>query len=116
MPPWVSGVVVTARSLSRECALHGLRSHPPGDSVTGQSRSCQGTRVTSAPVSTPTGPFIPAGSSELRGRLGECNLLAALVDAVRGGESRALVVLGEPGMGKTALLDYMGESRRRAAP
>ena len=33
--------------------------------------------------------------------------LAELVDAVRSGESRALVVRGDPGVGKTALLDFL---------
>jgi predicted ATPase len=49
----------------------------------------------------------PAG--ELRGRRCECDLLDRLLDAVRGGTGRALVVLGEPGMGKTALLEYLVE-------
>jgi predicted ATPase len=34
-------------------------------------------------------------------------VLDQLLDAVRTGESRALVVAGEPGGGKTALLDYL---------
>ena len=42
----------------------------------------------------------------LRGRDAECAALDHLLDAVRGGESRALVLRGEPGVGKTALLDY----------
>jgi DNA-binding CsgD family transcriptional regulator len=46
------------------------------------------------------------GINTLRGRDRECGLLDELLDAVRGGESRALVVRGEPGIGKTALLDY----------
>jgi Cdc6-like AAA superfamily ATPase len=33
----------------------------------------------------------------------------ALYKAVRAGESRALVVRGEPGLGKTALQDYLVE-------
>src|SRR5439155_14052604 len=37
----------------------------------------------------------------------ECAVLDRLVEAVRAGESRALVVRGEPGVGKTALLDYL---------
>jgi DNA-binding CsgD family transcriptional regulator/tetratricopeptide (TPR) repeat protein len=41
------------------------------------------------------------------GRRRECAELDALVWAVRTGESRALVVVGEPGIGKTALLDYL---------
>jgi DNA-binding CsgD family transcriptional regulator len=42
----------------------------------------------------------------LRGRHSECELLDRLLDDVRAGHSRALVVRGEPGVGKTALLDY----------
>jgi DNA-binding CsgD family transcriptional regulator len=34
-------------------------------------------------------------------------VLDRLIEAVRAGESRALVVTGEPGAGKTALLDYL---------
>ena len=47
-----------------------------------------------------------ATQNVLRGRDAECATLDHLVSAVRRGESRALVLLGEPGMGKTALLDY----------
>jgi ATP/maltotriose-dependent transcriptional regulator MalT len=36
-------------------------------------------------------------------------VLDRLLDAVRGGAGRALVVRGEPGVGKTALLDYLVE-------
>ena len=43
----------------------------------------------------------------LRGRGGELSVLAGLVAAVRVGQSRVLVVRGEPGVGKTALLDYL---------
>jgi DNA-binding CsgD family transcriptional regulator len=45
--------------------------------------------------------------AELQGRRTECALLDRLIEAVRGGQSQALVVRGEPGMGKTALLDYL---------
>ena len=48
-------------------------------------------------------------AAELVGRRSECDVLDGLIEAVRGGESRALVVRGEPGMGKTALLDYVVE-------
>jgi hypothetical protein len=34
-------------------------------------------------------------------------VLERLVEAVRGGESRALVMRGDPGVGKTALLDHL---------
>src|SRR5258708_984727 len=43
----------------------------------------------------------------LTGRRSERGVLDRLVDAVRAGEGRALVVVGEPGVGKTALLDYL---------
>jgi AAA ATPase domain len=36
-------------------------------------------------------------------------MLADLVAAVRAGQREALVVRGEPGVGKTALLDYLAE-------
>jgi DNA-binding CsgD family transcriptional regulator/tetratricopeptide (TPR) repeat protein len=41
-----------------------------------------------------------------RGRSGECELLDRLLEDVRGGQSAALVIRAEPGMGKTALLHY----------
>jgi DNA-binding CsgD family transcriptional regulator len=42
----------------------------------------------------------------LVGRQGECELLGRLVESVRGGWSAVLVIRGEPGVGKTALLEY----------
>jgi DNA-binding CsgD family transcriptional regulator len=48
-------------------------------------------------------------AGELRGRRRECDELDQLLDAVGAGASRALVVRGEPGVGKTALLDYLAE-------
>src|SRR5580765_4773361 len=45
----------------------------------------------------------------LTGRRSESDVLDRLVEAVRAGESRALVVRGEPGVGKTALLDHIAE-------
>jgi DNA-binding CsgD family transcriptional regulator len=41
----------------------------------------------------------------LHGRRGEREALERLLDAVRGGQSRVLVVSGDPGVGKTALLE-----------
>ena len=45
----------------------------------------------------------------LRGRDSECEALDRLLDGVRAGRSGALVVRGEPGVGKTALLEYVLE-------
>src|SRR3984957_6750398 len=50
-----------------------------------------------------------ARASGLIGRRRECGALDQLVSAVRAGGSRALVVRGEPGTGKSALLDYLAE-------
>ncbi|WP_455431961.1 helix-turn-helix transcriptional regulator [Streptomyces justiciae] len=43
----------------------------------------------------------------LQGRQAECAQLDQLLDAVRDGASRALVIRGEAGVGKTALLDHL---------
>jgi len=46
---------------------------------------------------------------QLTGREAERDVLDRLIGGVRGGESRALVLRGEPGVGKTALLEYVVE-------
>jgi DNA-binding CsgD family transcriptional regulator len=46
-------------------------------------------------------------AAQLKGRRAELGLLDGLIEAVRAGESRVLVVRGEPGVGKTALLDHL---------
>src|SRR5256885_9442072 len=48
-------------------------------------------------------------ATALTGRRSECDALDRLIDAVGAGESTALVLHGEPGVGKTALLDYAVE-------
>jgi DNA-binding CsgD family transcriptional regulator len=48
--------------------------------------------------------------SGLRGRAGELAALDALVEDLRSGKSRSLVLRGEAGVGKTALLDYLVDS------
>jgi DNA-binding CsgD family transcriptional regulator len=45
----------------------------------------------------------------LRGRRSECGVLDQLVADIRAGRSRALVLRGEAGAGKSALLDYLDE-------
>src|SRR5581483_9207470 len=54
----------------------------------------------------------PAGAPlehRLRGRRGEREALDRLLASVRAGQSRALVLRGEAGIGKTALLGYLLE-------
>jgi DNA-binding CsgD family transcriptional regulator len=46
----------------------------------------------------------------LHGRRAECEMLDWLVADVRAGRSRVLVLRGEPGTGKTALLDYLSQT------
>ena len=46
------------------------------------------------------------------GRHRECGRLDRLIEAVRAGESRVLVVHGEPGAGKSVLLDYLAGRAR----
>ncbi|HEU4899939.1 MAG TPA: AAA family ATPase, partial [Actinomycetota bacterium] len=53
-----------------------------------------------------------APGPRLRGRHDECVVLDRLVDNVRAGQSRVLVLRGEAGVGKTALLEYL---QRRAS-
>ena len=45
--------------------------------------------------------------AELLGRQRECEVLDRLIEAVRREESKTLVLRGEPGVGKTALLGYL---------
>jgi len=47
------------------------------------------------------------GAAQLLGRRAERDLLDRFLAAVRAGESRTLVVRGEPGVGKTALLKHL---------
>jgi DNA-binding CsgD family transcriptional regulator len=51
----------------------------------------------------------------LTNRISERHALDRLVDAVRAGESRTLVMRGEPGVGKTVLLDYLAGKASDAA-
>src|SRR5256886_6129030 len=57
------------------------------------------------PMTGPSGTGGPAAG--LTGRLSERGVLDRFVAGVRAGEGRALVVRGEPGVGKTVLLDYL---------
>jgi DNA-binding CsgD family transcriptional regulator len=52
-------------------------------------------------------PPVSGGTPSLRGRRDECILLDGMLVAVRGGDSQTLVLRGEAGVGKTALLDHL---------
>jgi DNA-binding CsgD family transcriptional regulator len=61
-------------------------------------------------IAEPTSPQTPAGTAPgrgLHGRRRECEALDQLVADVRAGHSRVLVLRGEAGSGKTALLHYL---------
>src|SRR3954447_19865957 len=49
------------------------------------------------------------GGQPLRGRSGECAELRSLISRVRAGSSQVLVLRGEAGVGKTALLEFVVE-------
>src|SRR3984885_10083165 len=51
--------------------------------------------------------LMPGRPSGLMDRHAECGVLDQLINAVQAGGSRVLVVRGEPGVGKSALLDYL---------
>src|SRR5580692_2766896 len=51
--------------------------------------------------------LMPGRPSGLMDRQAECGVLDQLINAVQAGGSRVLVVRGEPGVGKSALLDYL---------
>ena len=53
---------------------------------------------------------LPVGRVQLVDRGPECEVIDRMFDAARGGLSGALVLRGEAGIGKTALLDYAVES------
>ena len=53
---------------------------------------------------------VVGGLTSLLGRDTECAQLDGMIAAIRQGESRTLVVQGEAGVGKTALLEYAVES------
>jgi DNA-binding CsgD family transcriptional regulator len=60
-----------------------------------------------------TAPFLLATTTNgaprpaLRGRHSECEVLDRLLERVRAGHSRVLVLRGEPGVGKSALIQYL---------
>src|SRR5262249_61601200 len=54
-------------------------------------------------MSGPAGPYRPVRAPALVGRQGELAMLRAELERARAGEFRCVLVLGEPGVGKTRL-------------
>ena len=82
-------------------ALGGQHRGDPASAVSGWCDADAGQIAADPPIGGP--------ATELRGRRTECDVLDRLIEAVRAGQSRALMVRGEPGVGKTALLGYVVE-------
>src|ERR1700722_12228967 len=84
---------------------------PPGGGAAPRVSRSAGTAPVTADSHSGGQAGSPAGgrARRLTGRGREMSVLAALVAAVRAGESRVLVLRGDPGVGKTALLDYLAE-------
>jgi len=55
-------------------------------------------------------PPVLSSGRRLLGRGRECEVLDRLLGGVRGGRGGVLVVHGEPGVGKTALLEYTAQA------
>jgi DNA-binding CsgD family transcriptional regulator len=69
--------------------------------------------IPDTPSDTPLKHPLRGRSTMLTGRHVEQDLLDRLVKAVQSGQGRALVVRGEPGVGKTALLDHLADRTSR---
>jgi DNA-binding CsgD family transcriptional regulator len=61
-------------------------------------------------ASSRVGMVTRSPGAQLLGRHRECEVLERLLEAARGGHGGVLVVHGEPGVGKTALLEYTVEA------
>ena len=90
-------------------APHRAAAHLPGSQL---RPSGPRTGADPIPATARTSAPAPDGAAPgrgLHGRHRECQALDRLVADVRAGKSRVLVLRGEAGAGKTALLDYLAE-------
>ena len=97
----------------------GVTTAPTGDVVRGRCVDPAGRDTMNPETAGPGRPPRPGAGRRrmvmtqgLRGRNAETAVLDRLLDAVRTGDSRALVLRGEAGVGKTALLDYLRTGAR----
>ena len=72
-----------------------------------QAISCAFDANVSEATMSPPGLAYPMIRRELLGRRDECGVLDRLMSGVRAGQSQVLVLRGEAGAGKTALLEYL---------
>ncbi|TDB82786.1 AAA family ATPase [Micromonospora sp. KC721] len=92
-----------------------IRSHPyrrrPADRDLPRTPGVELSRVAGVEhLSDPVGPELAGGGGRRRqlvGREAECATLAAAVSALVEGDGRIVEVAGEPGIGKTSLLDHV---------
>src|SRR5262249_33447998 len=97
-------------ALSASSARAGLQDQVHDRAWLGLDRRARAREtVVSARRRDDNGPM-PNLPRTLSGRGGECATLDGLIESVRGGRSAALVMRGEAGVGKTALLRYATES------
>src|ERR1700730_9018215 len=75
--------------------------------MTGSSGDGSARSEASTGAESPAAPVVP---DVLVGRSADCGALDDLVEAVRSGLSRSLVIVGEAGIGKTSLLPYAGQA------
>ena len=94
-----SRVSLALREPEHEAAGHGL------SLAIGRADRLPRTRRSAEPMAA--GSRRRDRAAPLRGRSRELSALGRFLDSVRAGESRVLVVCGEPGIGKTALLDHL---------
>ena len=93
--------------LARRAGVETTRLERDVEVIGRTTRLETGLRSSLGRVQQPTASPIRRHAADLIGRDAERGVLDKLLDDVRGGVSRALVVHGEAGMGKTALLEYV---------
>src|SRR6516225_12210287 len=100
------GGAVKRALLARWSLPVDTRVDPRGCRVT-WSRGARGLPESSVVPTLGVAMSTPVSARRLLGRASECAALDGLVVSMRAGLSRALVVRGEPGVGKSALLVYL---------
>jgi tetratricopeptide (TPR) repeat protein len=105
VPPSRLGIDVPAAldQLVLECLQKEPRMRPGSAEIVARLRSFSGGSLT--PVPAAAAPVIPPSSTRLVGREGETSELVQAFADTCGGSGRLVAVAGEPGLGKTALVE-----------